>query len=184
MHLGCKSFPNCKIPDIPFWKDRGASAENEANNFISHNILRFGKGDKHDAAFLFVIGGSGYGKTWFGRKVAHITADKYGAPLYVYIDFSKNGNAWNDQIDFDASVGLGFRIAAQLFFSCSASELLKNTVVANHVKLFDFTDGTLYFGLYISYGLFITVMEHTKSYVCYTTGRDARQANLCTSHFA
>ena len=137
--------------------------ENTISHFIKFNKENLGKLDKHDFAFLYGIGGSGYGKTWTGKYVPHRVRALFQGQqsIYTLLDFS-NGDRFDELIDkHGASVALGFRIAAKVLFRKSASSLLGDIVLVNRldlIPLFQFEKGTNVCRLFTahSYGVYFS----------------------------
>lgn len=106
---------------------RGKEAEAKIDTFLVHNSNGFGRTEKQLHLFWYCIGGSGVGKTWFGKHVATRLQQKN--KTCIYLDFS-NGDRWHSYLSLakfknPASVSLGIRIVARQFFGCSAKTLIE-----------------------------------------------------------
>jgi hypothetical protein len=153
------------VVPLPNFQSRGKPTDDTIEVFIKHNITGHISSDKHSHGFLYIIGGSGYGKTWLGMSVASKIEKMYpnDLVLHVYIDFS-NGCRWNATVDGgDPSISLGIRIAAKLLFNVSLSQLLTNRLVEANLSLFTLELGRLPFFCYsnhmFSYGTYFSLVE-------------------------
>ena len=69
-------------------------AEETGQAFLAKNYTSFKlqKQSKQDYSFLYIINGSGFGKTWFGRNIpSHLqTCAPHSNHINVYLDFSSD----------------------------------------------------------------------------------------------
>lgn len=76
---------------------RGEKNEFAVENFFSMNEKSYRSGSKTKQLyqFLYIINGSGFGKTWFGKHVAAMMYNRFQnyRRINIYIDFS-NGNRY------------------------------------------------------------------------------------------
>ena len=136
-----------KLPSIPNFQARGNANVNVLESFINENYLNREKKEKQMHNFLYIISGSGIGKTWFGKYAAHHISEILSTEplIYIPIDFS-NGDKWRVELDNTSpEVSLGVRVAARYIFRMSASEFYtKNHVsLINNLQYFQFATGNI-----------------------------------------
>lgn len=82
------------IEQLDNFISRGKTSEISTDHFITGNYkaMRTDSKDHGMHGFLYVIGGSGYGKTWFGKSIPIVAAHKYPKHdiLSIYIDFNNS----------------------------------------------------------------------------------------------
>ena len=97
--------------------DRGKEVEENLFTFFSTNLNAFKNKSKtkQDHSFLYCINGSGFGKTWFGKRIpiylqnwCKINNLNYQVD-YLYFDFS-NGSRWRDETRISSDINTQFSL--------------------------------------------------------------------------